>query len=222
MFAGYFLNAVMPVGQATLATLQKQASPERLQRAMRYRQGDDQARCLLSGSLLNQALKCQGVDEAEQHIRRTRFGKPVLTVNDTQHFNLSHSGSWVVCAVDDQPVGVDVERQARRRGIEFDELFTAEEMDYLKNDKQGSLWQRFYRLWTLKESYLKALGTGMYQSMQSFTVNILDNHHARLSVAGRPQKDWYFYSFEPDGNHTCSICTRRPVRAEQFHFSCVN
>ncbi len=218
MFSGHFLKIKMPVRQSVLARLQQQASPEHLQRAMRYRKDNDQIRCLLTESLLKQALKHQGIAEVDQHIRRTRLGKPVLTANNTRHFNLSHSGEWVVCAVDSQPIGIDVEQRVNRHDIEFEGLFTAEEIAYLENGKQSPLWQRFYRLWTLKESYLKALGVGLSQSMQSFTVDILDNHNARLLIAGRQQKDWYFYSFEPDASHICSICTRNPIRTEQFHF----
>ncbi|PIE88828.1 MAG: hypothetical protein CR997_14350 [Acidobacteria bacterium] len=222
MFSGYFLKIAMPVRQSVLAVWRQQASPERRKRAMCYRKDDDQMRCLLAESLLEQVLQQRGIAEADQHIERTRFGKPVLMANDRQHFNLSHSGAWVVCAVDGEPVGIDIEQRVNRRDIEFDGLFTAEEMAYLENGRKSLLWQRFYRLWTLKESYLKALGTGLYRSMQSFTVSVLDNHRAQLSIAGRQQKDWHFYSFEPDATHICSICTRNPVRFEQFHFRRIN
>ncbi len=164
------------------------------------------------------ALAHQGIAVSDQHIQTTKFGKPVLSANDKQHFNISHSGEWVVCVVDDQPVGIDIEQQVNFGEIELDSLFTAQEMEYLQNGKQSSLRQRFYRLWTLKESYLKALGTGLYQSMQSFTVTVLDNNRAQLSIVGHLQKDWYFYSFELDATHVCSICTRQPICAEQFHF----
>ncbi len=217
MLSGYFANIKMPVRQSVVTALQKQASPERLRRAKSFRQGGDQLRCLLAESLLKQALTHRGVPAGEQRIQRNRLGKPVLATSDSHHFNVSHSGQWVACAVGDQPVGIDIERKLRRN-LEFDGLFTLEEMNYLESGGRGALWRRFYRLWTLKESYLKALGTGLYQSMQSFTVRILDNHRARLLIANRPQDSWYFYSFEPDAEHMCSICARRPIRTEQFHF----
>ncbi len=221
MFCGHFLKIKYPVRQTVLAALQQQASPASLRRAKRYRKDNDQMRCLLAEALLKQVLQQQGIAESDQHIKRNRFGKPVLTTNDRLHFNLSHSGDWVVCAVDDQPVGIDIEQQINCRDIEFDGLFTDEEMVYLKSGRPQLLWQRFFRLWTLKESYLKALGTGLYKSMQSFTVKVLDNHRAQLLVTEHPQKDWHFYSFEPDANHICSICTRTPVSVERFYFDCI-
>jgi 4'-phosphopantetheinyl transferase len=42
-------------------------------------------------------------------IKLNKFGKPMLE-NQTIHFNLSHSGGYVVCAVSDSPIGVDIEQ----------------------------------------------------------------------------------------------------------------
>ncbi len=225
MFSGYFLNVKLPVKHAVAMTLQQAASPERLQRAMRYRKTNDQIRCLLAESVLQQALQQRGVTDANQHIQSARFGKPILithkTTNDPHHFNVSHSGEWVVCAVDNEPVGIDIEQRVDISDLEYDGLFTAQEMEYLEQGQPDLQLHRFYRLWTLKESYLKALGTGLYKSMQSFTIIVSDEHRARLSIAGHLQKDWYFYSFEPDAFHVCSICARQPIRTEQFHFDCI-
>ncbi len=52
----YFQHIQLPVDQSELQSLQQQATAERLQRAMRYRQDDDKARCLLAEKLLRQAL----------------------------------------------------------------------------------------------------------------------------------------------------------------------
>lgn len=220
MFCGHFASIALPADRGILASLQQEASSQRLQRAMRYRKTSDQVRCLLSESLLKRALQTQGVALSDQRVQYNHFGKPAL-VEETSCFNVSHSGNWVVCAIDRQPVGIDVERCTHRAGIEFDELFTAREKHYLESGEKALWWQRFYRLWTLKESYLKALGTGLYQSMRSFTIDIIDESYAQLSINGLVQKDWYFYSFEPDTNHMCSICSRKPIATEQFHFYCI-
>ncbi len=221
----YLQRLELPVKPGLLTDLQQQATPERLEQAMRYRQDEDKARCLLGERLLVQALTEQGIAQDEQKITRNEFGKPVL-VNSVKdcHFNISHSGEWVVCAIDNQLIGIDVEQIRKQRSMDiadnggYDKLFTAMELDYLKNHQQGTITQRFYRLWTLKESYLKAVGTGLTQSLQSFSVEIIDKHHARLWLAGELQPDWYFYSFEPAEGYCCSVCSKELVDTDKIFF----
>ncbi len=148
------------------------------------------------------------------------------------HFNVSHSGEWVVCAIDSQPIGIDVEQWITDRPNsfqdsdtyqgEYDKLFTSVEIDYLKNGQQDTMLQRFYRLWTLKESYLKAIGTGLSRSTQSFSVKVMDNHHAQLWIDGCLQSDWYLYSFEPAKGYICSVCSREKIDINLHSFRFVS
>ncbi len=250
----YFQHIQLPVDQSELQSLQQQATAERLQRAMRYRQDDDKARCLLAEKLLRQALSEQGIAKDKQKIRLTEFGKPVLAIPSESyppyqpcHFNVSHSGEWVVCAIDNQPIGIDVEQWITDRPNsfqdsdtyqgEYDKLFTSIEIDYLKNGQQDTrqqditqqntiqkdtMLQRFYRLWTLKESYLKAIGTGLSRSTQSFSVKVMDNHHAQLWIDGYLQNDWHFYSFEPAKGYICSVCSREKIDINLHSFRFVS
>ncbi len=266
MSIGYFLHAQflhskMPVPPTLLTELQQQASAERLQRAMRYRQDDDKARCLLAERLLRQAFSKQGIAKSQQQMGKNEFGKPVLlsykkssetysekgaeqcadTAQQTchfnvSHFNISHSGEWVVCALDNKPIGIDVEQMSKQRTLDiannggYDKLFTKMEKDYLTNSQNNhpknnlsnnlhdTITERFYRLWTLKESYLKAIGTGLSQSLQSFSIEVINAHEARLWLADKLQTDWYFYSFKLDENHYCSICSQTPIKVEKFSF----
>lgn len=82
-------------------------------------------------------------------------GKP--TCNLPLHFNCSHSGDFVVCAVSHRPIGVDIERIRPMNPRIFRTLTDAERscMEQLPPSLQDAA---FLRLWTLKESWIKCRG----------------------------------------------------------------
>ena len=82
-------------------------------------------------------------------------GKPVYSGLDT-HFNLSHAGTCVVCAVSDRPVGIDIERPRKNAIKVAERFFTQAECDWIGDDIL-----RFARIWTLKEAYAKLTGDGI-------------------------------------------------------------
>ena len=42
-------------------------------------------------------------------ISRNKYGKPYLCNNKAFHFNISHSGDWIVCTIDESTIGIDIE-----------------------------------------------------------------------------------------------------------------
>lgn len=80
-------------------------------------------------------------------------GKPL---SKDKYFNVSHSGNLIVLAVDDNnPIGVDVEliKQVEDKFIKY--VTNQEEFEYIKNQED------FFKIWTNKESLLKAIGSGI-------------------------------------------------------------
>lgn len=146
------------------------ASAERKQRADRYRRKEDAVRCLAAGALLRYALGA-----ADYTVEKGPFGKPYIKENDSFHYNLSHSGSWVSIACGDTEVGIDVERIRMDAGKEeiARRYFSPEEQTYVF-DKKELAAQRFFEVWTGKESYLKYLGTGLNKDMTSFNILAMD------------------------------------------------
>jgi len=89
-------------------------------------------------------------------------------------FNVAHSGEWVVIAfARGGRVGVDVEKW---REIEADQIlgdfFRPEERQEWIEWPEAEREAAFFRAWTLKEAYLKALGTGLSKPLQSFRVRL--------------------------------------------------
>ena len=135
-------------------------SPQRLQKTLRYRMPDDQKRCIAGSVLLRYFL-------GDTAILDNGFGKPVA--ENGVCFNLSHSGGWVLLAVDDRDVGCDIESvcfvDAARMGKI---VFTDRECRMVETapDKTGV----FFDLWTKKEALLKCMGKGFHREAKSVEV----------------------------------------------------
>jgi len=134
--------------------------------------------------ILAQALSCQARDLlfcADKH------GKPTLVsesgVSPLQ-FNLSHSAEKALVAVSTlHPVGADIEqvrRQANLREL-AQRFFSQQEQAALENVEGDQAYRRaFYRAWTRKEAFLKAVGVGIVYGLDRFSVD----------VSPSPQADW--------------------------------
>lgn len=92
-------------------------------------------------------------------IVRTPKGKPYAE-NCPQEFNLSHSGKWLACAVGNQPLGVDIEMIQPRDLRVAARFFTPREQAFLAPDQEDA-HLRFLLVWTAKEAYFKAIGSGI-------------------------------------------------------------
>ena len=111
-------------------------------------------------------------------VERQEGGKPFFPSHPTCQFNLSHSGTLALCALDDRPVGVDIqivktnwrENLPKRVGSEL-------ELEWL--NAQPDRWAAFALLWSLKESRVKQSGLGLRMSIPSIRVP--------LPEAGREQ-----------------------------------
>lgn len=106
--------------------------------------------------------------------------------------NLSHTEGLVVVAVADGSVGIDVERSDRRPpGRRPERFLTPAEIAQWQSAEESDRVRTFWRLWTLKEAWLKALGTGVAGGLQSGSV-LLDRleidapHDRRASLIERP------------------------------------
>jgi len=86
------------------------------------------------------------------------------------HYNLSHSGRYVVIAWGNTEVGVDVQQHDTTADLEGigARFFTSDELIYIREDANQRT-ERFYEIWTKKESCLKYTGEGLKRNMRSFS-----------------------------------------------------
>ena len=158
----------------------EKASPERRRRADNYLRWEDSLRCVAADALLRYALETADYTE-----EKAASGKPLIRGRENFCFNLSHAGCWVVIAFGDSEVGVDVEQLRSDTDMESiaRRFFAPEEQAYVLEGKER-LRERFFEIWTGKESYLKYLGTGLKKKLTSSSVLNLEPevrlHHRML------------------------------------------
>lgn len=137
----------------------------RQERVLACRFEADRQRLAGAGRLLQLALEQAGVPVQRQRFSENPWGKPYLPQEPSVQFSLSHGGSWAVCAVSDGPVGVDVELPRCSMAVAKRHFHPQELTQDLDAD-------RLCRLWTAKEAFLKALGTGLTVPLNSFIVRL--------------------------------------------------
>ncbi len=122
---------------------------------------DQDKQLSVCGEMLAKQMISEQLDIPVQdiHFVKDENGKPYAE-NINIQFNISHSKDYVICAVSETPVGVDIEyiRDIKDSLIQY--ICTENELRYVHQDKQETMI-RFFEIWTAKEAYLKCRGTGI-------------------------------------------------------------
>ncbi len=144
-------------------------STEKKKRVDGFRFTDDKKRSVC-GEMLARIMISDwcGVPPESIVFSITEHGKPIAA-DLAIHFNISHSGDIVVCAVDDDPVGIDVEKLKKYNPSVAQLIFTSEEVRIIEKNENPS--EKFIQIWTTKEAYAKFVGTGL--SDTDFKASIL-------------------------------------------------
>lgn len=142
---------------------------DRVDKIKKLKQLKDRQQSLGAGILLlnllnNLGMKAEGLYYDEN-------GKPVM---QGVSFNLSHSGDMVVCAISEKPVGIDIEKIKEMKLNVAERFFTQSEKEYLEHFAGDKKKEEFFRLWTMKESYMKYTGEGMKLALDRFEFSFND------------------------------------------------
>lgn len=127
----------------------------------------------------------------EYRIEKGKHGKPYLKTHGIPaYFNISHSGDYIICAISNQEVGIDIEQRGKIRMEVARRFFHPQEVALLEgtSDEQKTR-ELFFNYWSVKESYLKYTGSGLSSPLSSFEVLftdkgvVLKKGHSPLPVA---------------------------------------
>lgn len=145
------------------------------------------------------------------------YGRPAVSpglVSPEIHFNLSHSGDRLVLAVSRlSALGVDIEASHRSRRIEriAGRYFSRAEIEALLQLTPRQQLARFYELWTLKESYIKARGMGLALPLQQFGFEFTGDKSLEFQAARELDDEpgrWRFWQLEPGGDYKLALAVK--------------
>lgn len=124
------------------------------------------------------------------------YGKP-YAVNLDIYFNISHSKNYIICAIDKNPIGVDIEKIRPLKDSVLKVFCTDKELDYINSSDNKK--KEAIKLWTLKEAYFKAIGTGI-RELKDVEFNI-----GKEEIASN-KENVAFQTVEIDSEYIISIC----------------
>ncbi|MCK6258777.1 4'-phosphopantetheinyl transferase superfamily protein [Fictibacillus sp. KIGAM418] len=181
---------------------------ERKQRLFTFSRREDCLRGLLAELLIRKiASDTFAVPVKSILFELTDFGKPSLkTPLNKLHYNISHSGNWVVCITDECTVGIDIEK---KNAIDLQiarQFFAQEEYDYIEgNWDEQQKQERFFEVWTAKESYIKAIGKGLSIPLNSFST-VRQGNVEGLRVF--EHENWYLKTYLLDSEYALTACSQ--------------
>lgn len=139
-------------------------SVQRREQALKFKHELGKRLCVLAYQLLKRGLaEVYGIRE-NPVFEYNEHGKPMIVGHPEIFFNLSHCKEAAICVVSDQPVGVDVE--SVRSFNESLVRYTMNEAEVKEIESAEDQAVAFIRLWTMKESALKLIGTGISNELK--------------------------------------------------------
>ncbi len=153
-------------------------SPDELERASRFRFEKHRAQYVLTRGTLRFLLAGYlGISPREIAFHYSKYDKPGLREGQKLDFNLSHTeGMAIFGFTRGNRIGVDIERL--RSDFRADEIaerfFSPFERAALRGVPEARRHQSFFRIWTRKEAYIKALGEGLSHPLHQFDVSLED------------------------------------------------
>ena len=172
----------------------------RQKKAMRYVKKEDRQLCVIAFALLDYALKLKGYEIGEYEFVESETGKPYLE-NLPLEFNLSHTSNAVACAVSRTQIGVDVQKKVSEYKSVMRRVYCGNEINLVSNSQNPI--DDFTRIWTLKESYVKCIGTGISDNISAYD----------FSAAAHSGGELYDHNFTvlDCGDYGLSVCSPTPI-----------
>lgn len=195
-------------------------APEKAEKLKKFWRWQDR-QLSLCGDLLSRKMLSQltGIRNSDLIFEVSEFGKPKLGNLSGIHFNISHAGKWVVCVLHSEEVGIDIEH------VEPIDLAISESFFHRKEneDIQGAnnSIERFFDYWTLKESFIKFIGKGLSQPLNSFLIQF-ENDQVTVELGSKIISDCYLKQYPIDLPYKLAVCAIGNDFSETYETSSIN
>lgn len=213
--------APLDVSRARLALLQASLSNDERRRAARFHSDQLTNRFVAGRGTLREMLGAYlGMEPCDVRFRYDEHGKPAIApdVHGAElHFNVAHAAGLALYALTQRhSVGVDVEQVHSFSGMLDVALhfFSEAERQLLSATAPAKLADSFFSVWTRKEAYLKARGTGLLAPLDGFDVSVGRGEAAALRrVAGDDAAPgrWSLKHLEPADGFIGALAIEQPT-----------
>ena len=205
-------------------TLFQTLSSDERQKAESYRIDDDSNRFVVARGTVRKILG-EYLNSGPEQIRfsYTRYGKPFLKQEGNNiRFNVTHSRGLALFAVAcGREIGIDVEFIDKSFPIvkTAQQVFSPNECYQLQTLEPDLQAASFFRGWTLREAYLKAIGTGFaYPSKHASDPGITSESHVPFRKTGlRRNRDWTLATLNIDDDYKAAIAVEGKICDIRYH-----
>ncbi len=202
-------------GLAEVEALGSLLSPDEMERAQRFRFEANRNEFMVCRSTLRALLgQYLSVPPKELCFEYSEYGRPRLATGSWAgdlDFNVSHSGAHALLGfARGRKIGLDIEKIRRDFGTgEIAERFFSEtERSALRDLPLGQKHEAFFRCWTRKEAFIKALGEGLSHPLDQFDVSLAPSVPAQL-LATRPDakeaRRWRIWDLQAPTGYTAAL-----------------
>ena len=164
--------------------------------------------------LLMKGLEELEIDYSQIEIGFVENNKPILkNCPKKLYFNLSHSGEMAMCVISDCEVGCDIQKMDNKENfIEIAErFFHPQEIGLIKNANGEEKKKLFYRIWALKESFIKATGKGFQTPLKDFRIS-LEKEKPQVYINDVLQEEFQFEEKTVENNnYKSAVCAFRCI-----------
>jgi len=173
----------------------------------KYVKENDQKRSLLGKiAIVKMIAKLLKIDQDELVFSRDSFEKPILEKPFLRklNFNIAHSGKYVIVGVNSEgKIGVDIEKIKLIDLEIMKNVFMDKEIKYVNSNKKEAL-KKFYQIWSLKESFVKAIGEGLSYPLKKFHFEFKNGkiiHKIDLK-----KSKWQFKMYNVNNAYKTAVC----------------
>ncbi|MDO8953597.1 MAG: 4'-phosphopantetheinyl transferase superfamily protein [Gammaproteobacteria bacterium] len=197
-------------------------SSEEQARANQFRFAKHRSHFIMARGILRHILAGQtGIQPKAIEFRYLEYGKPELLQNTSPalQFNVSHSDAMALYALTlEHSIGVDIEMIKPCNELELAKRFFAQdEYKALHALSAKDRTNAFFQIWTLKEAFIKALGTGLFQALDQFCVSAgAEGKLISCQDANGPTSDWYMRVFNYSEHYQAAFASKQAIKAVHY------
>ena len=220
-------RASLDIPEEEVTRLYTLLSPDETARANKYRFPIHKRRFIVARGILRELLG----NYLEINPNTVKFeygdrGKPYISANTCKflQFNISHSEEYALLGFtcDRRRIGVDLEylREMPDAVKIAQRFFSPQEYDLIRNLDSKQQCLAFFKLWTAKEAYLKAIGTGLAGCLASIDIDFDKGDRIHLSCNDNSTSvdNWSIYPCIPASNYVGTVAIDAPIIKQQICF----